>query len=167
MIIISASKIKAHINISTVKSLITFRINFDNSNIKRMRIKMKNLILYSVTLLLIFFFCNCNKENSNPTKSDIASPSQISWIRTNGPYGGGWVHTFALRRGESGGWDIFAGTDENGILLSTDNAATWTAINNGLPNTHIYAIETIGKNLFAGTFNGPFYRRIMGQIGRP
>jgi ligand-binding sensor domain-containing protein len=54
------------------------------------------------------------------------------------------------------GSNLFAGTQGSGILLSTDNASSWKAVNSGLTNTSILSLAvsptgTSGTNIFAGT----------------
>jgi len=65
------------------------------------------------------------------------------WVQTNGPYGG-YVNCFTLN-----GTNLFAGTTE-GVFLSTNSGANWTAVNNGLPNSNVRALAVSGTNLFAG-----------------
>ena len=45
----------------------------------------------------------------------------------------------------------FAGT-YNGVFLSNNNGANWTAVNTGLPNTDISSLAISGTNLFAGIY---------------
>lgn len=48
--------------------------------------------------------------------------------------------------------NIFAGTWQTGILLSTNNGTNWTNINNGLGNNaSIFSLTINGSNIFAGT----------------
>ena len=54
------------------------------------------------------------------------------------------------------GTNIFAGKS-NGVFLSNNNGASWTAVNNGLTNTLVYSIAVSGTDIFAGTqINGIF-----------
>ncbi|HKJ81319.1 MAG TPA: hypothetical protein VJ954_04800, partial [Ignavibacteriaceae bacterium] len=51
-----------------------------------------------------------------------------------------------------------------GVYKSSDNGATWTAVNNGLPtladtNTNVTSLAVIGSNLFAGTGHGVYLSR--------
>lgn len=41
-------------------------------------------------------------------------------------------------------------------ILSADNGASWTAVNNGLTSQGVYALTFSGTNLFAGTGGGVF-----------
>ena len=52
--------------------------------------------------------------------------------------------------------NIFAGTYGGGVFLSTDNGASWTAVNNGLTNPDINTLAINGTNIFAGTNEGVF-----------
>jgi len=58
-----------------------------------------------------------------------AQSLQAQWIQTNGPYGGG-IRCFAVD-----GFNLFAGTRDGGVFLSTNNGTSWTAVNTGLTNT--------------------------------
>jgi ligand-binding sensor domain-containing protein len=53
--------------------------------------------------------------------------------------------------------NIFAGT-ENGVFLSSDNDTSWSAANDGLTNTQVFAFALNGTNLFAGTYGGGVFR---------
>jgi ligand-binding sensor domain-containing protein len=55
------------------------------------------------------------------------------------------------------GSNLFAGTD-GGVFLSTNNGASWTAVNTGLTNTGVLSLAVNGSNLFAGTFGGGVFR---------
>jgi hypothetical protein len=68
------------------------------------------------------------------------------------------------------GTNLFAGADNgglgdrpSGVILSTDNGASWTEVNNGLTNTRVYSLavglnEAGGTILFAGTWGGGVFR---------
>jgi hypothetical protein len=49
------------------------------------------------------------------------------------------------------GTNLFAGTLQNGVYLSTNNGTSWNSVSLGLLNSHIYSIAAIGTRLFAGT----------------
>ena len=51
------------------------------------------------------------------------------------------------------GGALFAGT-VHGVFLSTDNGASWTAVNSGLTDTSILSMAVGGGNVFAGTDSG-------------
>ncbi|MEI6822335.1 MAG: T9SS type A sorting domain-containing protein [Bacteroidota bacterium] len=56
------------------------------------------------------------------------------------------------------GNNIFAGTEYNGVLLSTDNGMSWTAVNNGLPiTTGFTAIAIKDSNIYVGTYEAGIY----------
>jgi len=57
------------------------------------------------------------------------------WMQTNGPQGGEGI---ALARNSIG--HVFVGTQGGGVFRSTDNAETWTGINNGLTDTNVRAL---------------------------
>jgi len=79
-----------------------------------------------------------------------AQSLQAQWIQTNGPYGGD-VRCFAVNDS-----NLFAGTGGGGVFLSTNNGASWTAVNTGLTNTAVFSLAVNGSNLFAGTDGGVF-----------
>ncbi len=68
------------------------------------------------------------------------------WVKAGQP-NGGWITDLAVQ-----GKNLYASTRQGGIFLSTDDGATWTAINSGLPkNADFQAVAVSGENLFAGT----------------
>jgi len=82
-------------------------------------------------------------------------PLLAQWIQTNGPTD---VWSFAVS-----GKNIFAGTYDKGIFLSTDNGTNWTAVNNGLTIGFIYALTVSSDgagdtSLFAGSIGNGIFR---------
>jgi len=75
--------------------------------------------------------------------------ASAQWVQTNGPCSR-TVTAFAV----SGG-NLFAGTS-GGVFLSTNNAASWTAVDSGLGNRPVWSFAVSGGNLFAGTSDGLF-----------
>jgi hypothetical protein len=71
------------------------------------------------------------------------------WVQTNGA-SETVVTCFAVA-----GTNLYAGTT-SGVFLSTNNGATWSAVNTGLKNTVISALASSGTNIFAGTTGGVF-----------
>jgi hypothetical protein len=55
------------------------------------------------------------------------------------------------------GTNIFAGTMGGGVYLSTNNGTSWTAVNDGLTNSNIWALAVNGTNIFAGTYDKGIY----------
>jgi hypothetical protein len=49
------------------------------------------------------------------------------------------------------GTNLFAGTGDAGVFLSTNDGSSWTAVNTNLTNTNVRALAVSGTNLFAGT----------------
>src|SRR3954470_2183101 len=71
--------------------------------------------------------------------------------QTNGPYGGP-IYTSATASGK-----LFIGTG-NGVFMSADNGATWTAANNGIERISIVTLTSDGTNLYAGgSADGVFF----------
>ena len=52
------------------------------------------------------------------------------------------------------GTNIFAGTESGGVLLSSNNGASWNAVNSGITCPGIRSLTVLGVNLFAGTDSG-------------
>jgi len=59
------------------------------------------------------------------------------------------VNTLAIS-----GSGIFAGTNGDGVFISTDNGENWDNINDGLQSKVIYALFINGTTIFAGTATG-------------
>jgi len=53
------------------------------------------------------------------------------------------------------GTNLFAGTDVDGIFLTTNNGTNWATVNSGL-DQRVHSIVVSGTNLFAGTLGGVF-----------
>jgi len=76
----------------------------------------------------------------------------------------GAVSVFAVD--ETGGTNVFAGTWRGGVFRTTNDGATWAAVNAGLPTfsldtTEYYTVSTLalnGQTLFAGTLGRGIYR---------
>ncbi|MFA5780904.1 MAG: T9SS type A sorting domain-containing protein [Bacteroidales bacterium] len=71
--------------------------------------------------------------------------SNAQWQQTNCPYTGR-INCFSIS-----GINIFAGTQNDGIYLSTDDGANWTLVNTGLTNNCVRALAISGTNIFAAT----------------
>ena len=89
------------------------------------------------------------------------SAAQNFWKPTNGPYGG-YIKALAI----NGKGHIFAGTIGGGIFRSTNNGASWTAANVGLPKSDRISVVTevedividTSGNLYAGMSSGGVFR---------
>jgi hypothetical protein len=51
---------------------------------------------------------------------------------------------------------FFAGTSGAGVILSSNNGASWTAVNFGLTNLYVNCLTISGTNIYAGTRAGVF-----------
>lgn len=91
---------------------------------------MKQLSVLSIALIIFLLHYNTG---------------YCQWVHTPDYFSGG-----SIRSLEVNGINLFAGT-EFGVYLSTDNGATWAAVNNGLPATLIWSLEVSGNNLYACT----------------
>jgi len=94
-----------------------------------------------IFLFIAFVILNCLFLSSN-------CPAQ--WIQTNGPYGGD-INCLAVS-----GSNIYAGTYDSGVFLSTNNGTSWT--NTGLTKG-IYSLAVNGTFIFAGTNRSGIYKR--------
>ena len=70
------------------------------------------------------------------------------WQRTNLP-DSAKVNTIKMKDSF-----IIAGTDRDGIFVSTDGGENWTSSNKGLQDTLVHTILILGNTLFAGTETG-------------
>ena len=59
---------------------------------------------------------------------------------------------------------IFATTSSSGLFLSTDNAATWHAVGQGLPATALLAVITDGVDVYVGTALAGIWRRPLAEV---
>jgi hypothetical protein len=71
------------------------------------------------------------------------------WASTYGAISSKTVTCIAIS-----GSNIFAGTTNSGVYLSSDNGGTWAAVNSGLSNLNVNSIVINGSNIFAGTYGG-------------
>src|SRR5258708_18653310 len=101
---------------------------------ERLSVGLPVLILALTALLL----AGCSKVTA-PGKT-----AQGTWAPTSGP------PDVVLALAVSG-TSIFAGTAGSGVFRSTDDGATWTAVNAGLTSRDVFALLVADSVLFAGT----------------
>jgi photosystem II stability/assembly factor-like uncharacterized protein len=77
------------------------------------------------------------------------------WVSTAAPKSP-IVYCLAVGANAAGGSNLFAGTNGNGILLSTDNGATWNPANTGLTSLTVRSIVFAGASVIAGAGNKVF-----------
>ena len=76
----------------------------------------------------------------------ISPVSVAEWVPTNGPGDSSSVYHLAV----SGPY-LLAGTEPNGLFLSSDKGASWTHVTNGFPDSgKVTFIKPFGTTLFAG-----------------
>ncbi len=80
--------------------------------------------------------------------------SFAQWVHSG--ISSGYIQCFAVS-----GTNLFAGDGGGGVFRSTNNGASWTAVNSGLTNMNILslAVSSNGQsvtNIFAGTWDGVF-----------
>jgi photosystem II stability/assembly factor-like uncharacterized protein len=56
------------------------------------------------------------------------------------------------------GTNIFAGTLNNGVFLSTNGGTSWSPVNNGLANLQVQTLAVAGNYIYAGTNGNGVYR---------
>ncbi|UCF62659.1 MAG: hypothetical protein JSW33_08680 [bacterium] len=99
-------------------------------------------------LFIIAFMLNCSRR-TNPLGPEAppSTPAEISWSQTSKPP----THSIEdLVKDQDG--RIFAATDGDGILFSSDNGQSWDFINTGLPDTIVYSLCVDSQgNVYAGT----------------
>ncbi len=88
----------------------------------------------------------------------LVNQSSAQWVEMSAPHDGVSVTSIAV-----GGKNIFAGTSESGIFLSTDEGTTWKAVNAGLPSSaHIRSLTVNGTDVFAAIETGGFLDKTYG-----
>ena len=110
-----------------------------------MKSKIQRLA-FSLVLILSFGLACCADNVTAP------GPGGAAWVQTSGP-GGGSVNALIAK-----GTILFAGTAAGDVYRSTDNGASWTAVNTGLTNLSVHALGVSGTSLFAGTGGGGAFR---------
>lgn len=80
----------------------------------------------------------------------LPSGAIAQWVNVSGPFNEP-VNCFA-----TGGNRIYAGTDGDGILISSDNGMNWTRADTGLTDPYIWSLAVNGTDIFAGTGVGIF-----------
>ncbi|MCK7525726.1 MAG: hypothetical protein MZV64_53020 [Ignavibacteriales bacterium] len=64
------------------------------------------------------------------------------------------------------GTNLYAGTYLTGVFLSTNNGTSWTEVNNGLTNAHVFLVVS-GTNLCGNSVGKlSFYLPTMAQAGQ-
>lgn len=89
-----------------------------------------------------------------PLTTLFAQALHAQWVRTD--IAGKYPQCFA-----ASDTNLFVGTADSGVYVSTNGGMSWTSANTGLTDTRVYALAvtptTAGKNLLAGTlFSGVF-----------
>ncbi len=139
------TKTQASISL-TKKMLIAQKLSSFSFNTMRSLFPFSRLILPVVCSALSMLWLWC----CFPINSHAQTQPDMVWEQTNGPEGG-YISSFAVS-----GTSIFAGTWwGRGIFRSTDNGASWVAVNTGLPmGGAIAALLASGGSLFAATGRG-------------
>ncbi len=112
-----------------------FRKLITSLNIKFKSIALKKIIYLFFLLILV-----------------LSLPIYPQWMRTNGPEG---VAVSFLTNIDG---IIYAGTEVNGVYISTDDGISWTALNAGIETFEVTSILNYQGFIFAGTFGGGVYR---------
>jgi hypothetical protein len=96
----------------------------------------KNSYFKSISLIFVLFILN---------SSFLITNCFCQWVQVSNGMGNQIVYSLAYS-----GNNIFAGTDSNGVYLSTNNGTNWTQTS--LNNREVDAIAVNGNNIFAGTY---------------
>jgi photosystem II stability/assembly factor-like uncharacterized protein len=72
------------------------------------------------------------------------------WV-SNGPYGGSILAITEVNN------KVFAGTMQNGVFMSSDEGATWSAANHGIERRNVQALISKNGDLYAGTSDNGVY----------
>jgi Secretion system C-terminal sorting domain len=89
-----------------------------------------------------------------------SSDHGASWMSAQEGYGTREVSCFAEAPGS-----LFVGSWTNGVHVSTDDGATWTPVNEGLPEpTGVTSLAIHDNTLFAGTSSGGVWRRPLSEM---
>src|SRR5512133_2726582 len=84
--------------------------------------------------------------------SGLVNISQSQWLSTNGPFGGDVRAIEATADG-----NIWAGTRNGGVFLSSNDGELWTAM--GLIGSDVYAVRANQANdIFAAVMGGGVFR---------
>jgi photosystem II stability/assembly factor-like uncharacterized protein len=75
-----------------------------------------------------------------------------------------WIYSLAVDTNGTNGLDVFAGTNDHGVLLSKDGGATWAAANAGLTDLCIYSLAVSDSYLFAGTNVSGVWKRPLSEL---
>jgi photosystem II stability/assembly factor-like uncharacterized protein len=121
---------------------------FQNSHHKFFWNDLRKVTINSVNRTVIFFLFSVL----------VSSSTSAQWTRTNGPEG---VAISSLANIDG---TIYAGTEVNGVYISTDDGVSWIARNSGIENYGISSIINFQGFIFAGTSGGGVYRSSDGGI---
>ena len=108
---------------------------------KLKEVLLKNIVQFFTLMILIFI--NNNLLNAQ-------------WVQCNFPYSG-TVNCLTAGTNGSGGTILFAGTEDGGVFLTTNDGTSWQAVNNGLGSLNVNPIAISGSKIFAGG-GGNIYR---------
>ena len=75
--------------------------------------------------------------------------ADAQWVSLGGPRG---AYAFAIN-----GQSLYAGSFGEGVSVTTDEGATWTAMDSGLTSTDVFSLLSSGSFLYAGTFDGGLF----------
>ena len=76
----------------------------------------------------------------------------------------GWISALAVSPNGTGGINLFAGTAFDGVFVTTNNGASWSAVNTGLADSSVSSLAVSGTYLFAGTGSGAWRRPLSEMV---
>jgi len=100
--------------------------------------KTKNIFLF---LFFMFSLATTNPLNAQWTQVNNGLPNNVGITA---------LATYVT--------NIFAGTLNNGVFLSTNGGTSWSPVNNGLANPQVQTLTVAGNYIYAGTNGNGVYR---------
>jgi photosystem II stability/assembly factor-like uncharacterized protein len=86
----------------------------------------------------------------------VSSKGETVWSPFNTGFGESVILSLATSRNHAGGLNIFAGTNGDGLVYTTDEGNSWQSADLGVGNVSVLAIAVNGQNVYAGTEGGSF-----------
>ena len=136
---------------------------------KRLYLALLTTILFFSSNLLVAQWIQTNGPQGGEVKC-LASIDTILFAGTeHGVFssennGASWkptgleniVYSLTVKSGDDSRMNLFAGTFNGGVFLSTDHGDSWNQVNFGLLNHYVNCLAATDSNIFAGTADGVF-----------
>jgi hypothetical protein len=110
-------------------------------------------------------FCGSNLFASTTYALYLSTDNGLSWNPTSLQLPANvLIYSLADNYNGTGKADIFAGTNNAGVIVSTDNGLTWNSANSGLSDKSVYSLAVSGAYLFAGTNVSGVWKRQLSEL---